>query len=562
MTPRRPDRRHHLVLAAIVLCGATFRLWGIGWGLRDAAIQRRPHPDEWVVYWLFRWFHHSGTLNPCSKPLSTCFFDWGGFFPYLAYGMHSVLLPMLERIPAGNFGSHADLGFVLSVLSGRLTSALVSTITIVVVYAIARTTFSPQAGLLAALVMATSALPIQLAHFATPDSTVALLVSMALYCMTRSVNTQSAGALIFAGAFVGVAAGTEYHMVILCLPLMVSWLFLPRAPVRFAVASLCAAALGYLTFNAYDIVDWSSFLNAMHHTLLIRTVDSQAEYQGRFDTFGPDWLYIVRYPLGYGVGALFSIWLVIGVMRAIVRRAGPDIVLLCWVVSYGLVVSLSAAKFLRYSLPLMPALAVLAGAVGWDVLSSRRRLLKPLGAVALLAATVYSAVYDSAYSALFSLPDSRQVATQWLQQNVPRHSWLAFEQLPNGLINLPYFASEVGYHPCFTQFQPRFARGPIQYVLTDGYALDEHPRIPEEDVQNFRATLDNPSLFRVAERIHYEPNFFGITFPIDNSPHDWRYTSRDITVFQRVARPSPGPALCYQNVAQAVAALYPQQRKA
>ncbi|MGH2443237.1 MAG: hypothetical protein ACRDFX_08745, partial [Chloroflexota bacterium] len=78
--PKALPRR--LLLGAILLLGLGLRLWGITWGLHNATITRRPHPDEWVVYYLSQWFQHNHNLNPCPRYPGQCFFDWGSVYPY------------------------------------------------------------------------------------------------------------------------------------------------------------------------------------------------------------------------------------------------------------------------------------------------------------------------------------------------------------------------------------------------------------------------------------------------------------------------------------------------
>src|SRR5438270_13358436 len=131
-------RRPLLFLSAILLLGLGLRLWGIAWGLHNANVSRRPHPDEWVGYWVFRWFDAHQDLNPCpgpnGSPHQQCFYDWGGPYLYLAYAVKAVVTPILTLLPHGSFGTHADPVFVRAALSGRVASVLTSTTTIAAVY--------------------------------------------------------------------------------------------------------------------------------------------------------------------------------------------------------------------------------------------------------------------------------------------------------------------------------------------------------------------------------------------------------------------------------------------
>lgn len=302
MLSRQTPRSHLFALCAIVLVGLGFRCWGLTWGLHNADVSRRPHPDEWPVYWLFRWFGSTHSLNPCPTPGSRCFFDWGTVFPYIAYAVHFLVSPVLGLIPASAFGRQADLTFVRFVLAGRITTAVLSTATIVVVYQLARRAFGGRAGLAAALVMAISGLAIQLAHFATPDATTGFLMSCTLLAIFLAMQRPSLARFAVAGGLAGLTAGTEYHMFLLAVPLTTGWVLSERRDLRCLGTGYAAIAVMYLVSNPYILAEPGAYLSALEHAVRIRTVQSQQVYGEQWTPYEPAWLYVVRYALGYGVG--------------------------------------------------------------------------------------------------------------------------------------------------------------------------------------------------------------------------------------------------------------------
>jgi hypothetical protein len=173
-------------------------------------------------------------------------------------------------------------------------------------------------------------------------------------------------------------------------------------------------------------------------------------------------------------------------------------------------------------------------------------------------ALAFSGTYDAAYTGLFASSDPRSVATGWLEDHAPQGTPVAFEELPDGVVNLPYYVSAAGYQPCFLQFHARQLDGSAEYVLLDSYSLEEHPRVSEQAVRHFQAALASDPRYTVVERVHYTPTFLGFRFPIDGSPHDWRYLAHDITVYRRTAGGASDPPNCYPNISSAVAALYPR----
>lgn len=551
--------RVRLALGAIVAAAFAFRVWGITWGLQNADISRRPHPDEWPVYWLFRWFNQTHSLNPCPRAPKSCFFDWGAVFPYAAYGMHAILQPLFSLVPAGTFGPRADLVFVYDDLSARATSVLFSTLAVVVVYLIGRDAFSPGIGLLSAALVAFATLPIQLAHFGTPDSTSLLLVSLVLWrcvCLRDDAGSRN---IALTGGLIGLATGSEYQLGMLVLPLLAALLLSGSWSWRGATWAVFWVVAVFLASNPYSLIDAPGFIAATKHTLQIRTVDSGVAYQGRFNSYGPGWLYVVRLDLGYGVTLPVALWFVAGAAAALWRRSRSDLVLLAWIVPYFVLISVSPAKFMRYSDPLLPGLAVLGAVLAFGMYDRARLRGRPLVVAVAAAAMVYAAVYDLAYAGLFSTQDPRTVATQDVLSQPGHDSGIAFEELPDGLVNLPYFVDGLAPRTCFADFKTGHLAG-ATYLMTDEYSAEEHPRIGAGAVQTFLGSLRSGGAYKLVARVSYTPTFLGMTFPLSGSPHDWRYPLHEISIYR-----VPGPlaartagSQCYPSVAAAAKVLYPR----
>jgi hypothetical protein len=556
-SPRKLQRR--FALAGIVALGFGLRVWGLTWGLYDSNVSRRPHPDEWSVFWLFRWFGSNHNLDPCPHSKTACFFDWGMAYPYLAYGVRFLITPFTALVPAGTFGRQVDMEFVWSVIAGRTTSLILSTATILVVYRLASEAFDCEVGLVAAVVAALSTLLVQLAHFATPDSMTTFLVTCTLLAAIRVYARPSAGRCATAGVLLGLSTGSENHMALLMVPLAAAWWMTSASRRRRYIIVALACALGvYLVSSVYAIIHLSDFIAATEHTLRIRSVDSNLQYGDRWSVFGPSWLYVIRYPLGYGVGFALTAWMLAGTTWAVARRTKADWVLLSWLIVYFLLVSLSPAKFMRYSAPLLPVLAVFAGRVTIDLWRMSRAWVRVTSAGVVLAASVISLVYNGAYLSLFSSTDPRLSAAQWLERRGPVGTDVEFDQLPNGLINLPYFFSVAGYRPCFSLFRPAALSNPAPYIVTDNYDLEEHPRITQATVNSFHHVMQHDARYRLLLQVHHVPTFLGVTFSIDGSPHDWRYPSHVIAVYQKAPATSP-PVVqsCFPTLVAAHDALYP-----
>ena len=84
---------------------------------------------------------------------------------------------------------------------------------------------------------------------------------------------------------------------------------------------------------------------------------------------------------------------------------------------------------IRYSLPLIPALAIAAGTLGADWMRKARWRTIAVSVVALVALT--TGLYAIAYMNVFRQPDSRLEASKWLLANVPENTKILVEPSQN-----------------------------------------------------------------------------------------------------------------------------------
>ena len=95
---------------------------------------------------------------------------------------------------------------------GRIWSALFATLSIVVVFLLGRRLYGARAGLIAALLLALSALPIQLAHFFTVDSATVLFTLVAIYWAVRLAQNGGLPSALLLGLSIGAAMACRVTM--------------------------------------------------------------------------------------------------------------------------------------------------------------------------------------------------------------------------------------------------------------------------------------------------------------------------------------------------------------
>jgi hypothetical protein len=256
------------------------------------------------------------------------------------------------------------------------------------------------------------------------------------------------------------------------------------------------------------------------------------------------------------MGFAGAAWLVAGAVWGALHRTRFNLVLLAWIVPYFLLVTLSPAKFMRYSAPLIPALAVLAAEVAVYLVLSQVRWPRYAALAASLLALVYTTGYDAAYAQLFSQTDSRAQAAQWVHSHVQPRTRIAFQEIPDGLLNLPYFVVRQRYEPCFSRFSVRRLDGPARYLLVDSYEMEAHPDATTGQVHSFLASLQRRAAYRQIDRIAHVPRLGPFSFSISSSPHDWRYPAHAITIYAHTTHGTNVGDYCFDTLPEALKVLY------
>jgi len=145
--------------------------------------------------------------------------------------------------------------FGVSDVGARAVAASFSTMTIVVVFAIARTLYTRRAALIAALLLAVSSYSVFLARLALLDATLTFLVTVAMLCLARWDRTSRPAWLYGFGACVALAIQAKIVGVLL-LPILGGYLLVSRR--RLPWRAVVLAAVAFLVFLSPVLLDLAS----------------------------------------------------------------------------------------------------------------------------------------------------------------------------------------------------------------------------------------------------------------------------------------------------------------
>lgn len=536
--PRRaqPSRRSISgATVAVIALALGLRLAAIRWGLPDWNHFFSYHPDEFETAGRAIRILNTGDWNPE-------FFHYGSLFLYLT------------TILAWPF--HA-LGLVTTVTGthvvARVVAAMLGAATVLVVERTGRRLVGPRFAVLAALFLAVAPGHVLHSGFATVDVPATFFVALATHLALRARSTTARRDFLLAGAAAGLAAGTKYAAgLVLLAPLAAAWLLAGSAVrervVRMAVVAAAAAAAFFVAVP-YALVTPDRF----RHDVLYELVEHPRE--GHLDIFtrtGDGWSYHLFGNLPYVFGVPLLLLAALGVARLARRRRPEDLVLLAFALPYFAGLGLSSVRFLRYTLPLAPALA-LAAASAIQALATTprtRRLAAPFAGLGLAVAASLTGLQLVA----MTRPDPRTRAAEWVAAHVPSGRTI-------GLPSVPWFATPPvspwnGGERSRDRFMGESSAWRFALCETWDLATLERARpdvfvMSEFDVRD-ATRLHNASARRFLDALARDYDvgarfegmspsrrrFFGRAF----APHDWLYPFAEVDVWLRRGVLSSGAA--------------------
>ena len=443
-----------LPLIAIVLVALALRLYGLNW---DDGFHL--HPDERFIAMVSDRIELPDSpgeyFDTAASPLNPYNNGFDGF----AYGT----LPLFLGRLLGELTGYD--GYDRIVLLGRALSALADTGSVLFAYLLGRQLYGRRAGLLAAALLALAVLPIQLSHFYAFDTFLTFFVAWSLYFAYRAWAEPRWPWLVLLGIGVGFSVACKVSALTL-LPIaglaLLPWpgrsWSLGSAVPRGGVVALSAlvayrvtSPYAFLGTSPFDLRPNPKFVADMLSWIRISSGEIEVPFMIQW-AHTPKYSFvvdsIVRWGLGHAAGLAALAGFVLALYQLRRWQSGArHLLLLAWVGLNLVYFGGQFAKFMRYLLPIYPALAVLAGFFlsaclaraaatpagrGWR--SIARSILSGLP----LAVVVASGLWALAFVQIYGQPNTRLTASRWMYQHLAAGSVLALEHWDDGLpLQLP-----------------------------------------------------------------------------------------------------------------------------
>jgi 4-amino-4-deoxy-L-arabinose transferase-like glycosyltransferase len=420
--------RTYLWLALILFVALALRVWGINFGLPYTL-----HVDEGALVMPALKILQTGDFNPHH-------FDYGSlhiyllalaYIPYFLYGARSGVFQNIQSIPViDDYHMITTYPYPTVFLVGRVVSALLGVLTVYWAYRVGARIWDRRIGLIAALLLAVMPAAVRMSHFIVGDTSMNLLVLMALEAIVVAYRGRRIIHFATAGLLIGLAAACKQTGVQLAAALLlaaVGW-STARAnrPLATAVGLLSVAG-GFVLGTPYAVLDLPTFLNWQAYDLHLYARPAAQIFEG------PSWIWHWRYLLT-SENAILIVVALIGMVMIVRQQRWLGLMLISFPVLHWYSMSSQATRYDRTWLPLT-SFVCLFGAVAivnistWlsahvAAVAGRIRLVTGAAVVALAGPFLVGSVMLGIH---FNEPDVRLLTLSWIEQNLPKGAHLAVE---------------------------------------------------------------------------------------------------------------------------------------
>jgi 4-amino-4-deoxy-L-arabinose transferase-like glycosyltransferase len=492
-------------IGAVLLIALALRLWGSGYGL---PAYTRYHPDEHAL------------VEPAAQILWTG--DWNlGRFNYPAFYAYIQTL-----VHAGYFLYGAAQGLWSQVFpftipqyyhASRVVTALFGTLSVLVVHLAGREMFRRRAALLSSALLATSYLHVVHSHYATFDVMVAFLAVLTLLFSELLLARGEAKWYLLAGLCAGLAGATKYNgAIVLLVPLAAHILATPWGEWGWLNGRLFLGlggfAVGFLGGNPYALGNMDQFLNGLA-TVLHHYGTQQPGFEGT-----GNWRWYLHATLT-SADALWVVTGVVGLVGMFWREWKKGLLVVLFPLVYYLMISSFVVRFERNLVPVLPFLA-LGG--GWllDMLADRMarrfgrggRASQALAFVGVLLITGAPLIAAVSFDAAIAKTDLREVAGEWVEENIEWGSKIAIEHYSIPFDHTEYWVKDV----------VRITDHDLDWYLREGFdfliisdgvwdLLLKHPDAYRQKTEAYRDLVERSKL--VAEFVPDPPKIVVAGYP-------------------------------------------------
>lgn len=468
--------KNKLIIFLVFLIAFFLRIYGLNWDQGHHL-----HPDERMITMVTEGIKTPdfSNANSLGEKISILFSFESTLNPkFFAYGSLPIYLLKFSGYVFSYFDPSISSYEKINLL-GRFISALFDSLTVLIIYLISlQLFFSTKKALLASIIYTFSVLPIQLSHFYAVDTLLTFFICLTLYRIIVLYRHFSIRNSILAGISFGLALATKISATVLLISFLFSftvetflslkkeilsetsnyrqkikkitfsilnpsfWIksrvFKLKKVIFYSLLIILFTFLTFVVCQPFSVTDFSTFWRQINEQRAM-TRDAfvfpyTLQYVGTI-SYWYQFKNIFLWGLGPSFGTLFLIGLILTFKKLIKglntpgneNSEGAQLILFSFFIAYFLVVGNFAIKFMRYCLPLYPILAILSA----NALFTFKKYIK-------LIFIFVNILWVISFLSIYSKPNTRVSATDWIVSNIPPESVILREHWDDGL--------PLGYH--------------------------------------------------------------------------------------------------------------------
>ncbi len=439
-------------LFIILLLSFSLRAYGINW---DNGFHL--HPDERAIILFSQPLAFPLSFSQffsVTSPLNPHFFAYGSFPLYLLKLLSSILSLWIPFL-----GTYDGMSIV-----GRIISTTADLGTLFIIFLLGKRIFTTFSGLLGSLFYGLSTLALQTSHFYVVDPLLTFLVTLCLYCIVLLYNEPSYKKALLVGILFGLSLATKNSAVALISSISFTliadiWLLALRHKrkihlhaeevkkiimqnVPFGIYIFLTACITFFIFEPYALIDFSTFLTQTLQQYQMTKDAFTFPYTLQYVDKIP-YLYEIKNMFLWGQGPvlfLFSLSGLLMVLYSLYKKEKQtkwpeEILLILFLGTYFFVVGKFAVGFMRYMLPMYPLLALFAGIGVEKVITylTSSHGFYWLKILLVLYIVILVGYWPLAFLHIYSLPNTRVQATNWIQTHIAPGSHIAIEHWDDSL---------------------------------------------------------------------------------------------------------------------------------
>lgn len=421
-----------MALISILVFGLILRLWNIGFELPN----------------LYTGFEQNEVLRAVRLGMGE--FDFGRmlkggyfYFLFLEYCFFFLVLRVFGIVQSPNeFAMFFIEDHSSFFLIGRVTTAIIGALSILLVYFLGKKMFGKRVGLMAALFFGLNPIHIKYSHYVNVDITMVAFAIGSMYAIVLLMENGHLKYYLLAGFLIALAAMNKLPGILLILPFLVAHALRVREENghwgkwvdRRLLYALSLLVIVYVVGNPAVLVEFQRFQNLVLKISFIDPVRVETGIKV-FSGETPNlWFYYLE-KLFMALGPSLFLIVLLGFLRSFWRPSKGEIILLIFCLSFFTLISLSSFSQWRdrYILPIIPFGLILGAKIIDEVtiLLSRRGYSTRAILGTLVLITCLPAGYLGVVKAgEFSRPDTRSLAKEWVEEYVPSGTRILLEGNP------------------------------------------------------------------------------------------------------------------------------------